>query len=81
MPDNSSYLFRICGSAQSLKGQDSSSLFTKTRYQMKNRINETPGKVATECGEEHGVDASAIRLANAEGTRDRENHNQPEQNL
>ncbi len=51
------------------------------RYQMKNRINETPGKVATECGDEHGVDASAIRLGNAEGTRDRENHNQPEQNL
>jgi len=30
---------------------------------------------------EHGVDAYAIRLGNAEGTRDRENHNQPEQNL
>jgi len=27
------------------------------------------------------LDACAIRLGNAEGTRDRENHNQPEQNL
>jgi len=26
------------------------------------------------------LDACAIRLGNAEGTRDRENHNQPEQN-
>src|SRR6267143_4870071 len=45
MPDNGSCLFRIRGSAQGLKGQDSSSLFTKTRYQMKNRVNETQARL------------------------------------
>jgi hypothetical protein len=56
-------------------------LLTETGHQIEHGIDDTPGQIATERGQEHIADTSPTPLTHAERTRHRQNHNEPEQNL
>jgi hypothetical protein len=64
-----------------LNCKDALPLLTETGHKVKDRVDHTPGQIATDRGEKHSVNVFAFRCGNTERTSHGENHDQPEENL
>ena len=52
---------------------------TKTVQEIEERVDDPPGHIAAQRFRQHSADATTVGLARIEGARERENHDEPEQ--
>ena len=74
-------LFRFGALAHRVPVLDPARRFPETTHQVEHRVDDSPGEVAPEGGEQHGVDPGLARAGDAERSRDGQDHDQAEKDL
>ena len=61
--------------SQGLECEDPAPFFAVAGHQIEDCINQTPGKIAADCRDDHFLDISAVYRSNTVRTSNRKDHN------